>query len=266
MAIQTRDQLIEAMAAGRTVQYFKTTGTSVASFFYARFRDAGMPGAAAIATAGSGNTCSRTTVGACPIPPPNATSYITSWEAVGTTIKSIVMCDRLVETSGLSGIVITAQTVNSVALPARATGATDVELWLEIYTLAGTTASASVTASYTNQSGTAGRTATLIGGIPASGTPINRTYPFALQAGDTGVQSVQTVTIGTSTGVAGNIGIVLRRSLLTGFIPLANGGFSYGYAETDLQILPDDACVEFVTLATGTSTGVQLGNFGVAQG
>lgn len=266
MAITTRDGLIAAIAAGRTVQFQKATMTAAAGFFSAQFRNPGMPASAAAPPGTTGSALSRTTQGAMPIPAPSTVSYISSFEACATTGQTLILADRLVEFGGLSGTVITAQAVSALALPARATTATDVELWLEVFTAAGTTASPSVTASYTNQSGVAARTATLIGGIPDSGTPVSRTYQFALQAGDTGVQSVQSLTLGTSTAVAGNLGLVLRRTLLTGAIPQANYGFTQGWAETDLQTCPDDACLELLTLATTGSTGAVLGNFGIAQG
>lgn len=267
MAITTQDGLVSALAAGRTVQFFKSTLTGVNGGFFTLFRTAGMPGAATAPATAAGQTLSRTSVGAMPIPAPSGTSYISSYELVATQAACFILADRLVETGALSGIVTTAQTVNSVALPTRATSATDVELWLEIHTAIGATASASVTASYTNQSGTAGRTATLIGGIPATGNQANRSYQLSLQAGDTGVQSVQSVTLGTSTGTAGAFGIVLRRTMIMGSIVTANFGFNQGYAETDLQILGDDACVELMCLMSGAGTsGTIVANFGVAQG
>jgi hypothetical protein len=266
LAITTQNGLVAAIAAGRTVQFYKASITAVGGFWYTTFRGPGMPGAAAAPGTAAGQTLSRTSTGAMPIPAPSNTSYISSFEGTCNIGGSFMLADRLVETGALSGITTTAQTVNSVALPARATGATDVELWLEWYTVGGNTASATVTASYTNQAGTSGRTATLIGGFPATGTPVNRSYQMALQAGDTGVQSVQTVTSTTSTGTAGAFGVVLRRSLVFGIVPSANMGFVMGYAETDLQILADDACVEVLCLASTTSTGGFQGNFGVAQG
>jgi len=265
MAITTQNGLIAAMATGKTVNFYKGLSTAAAGFVTSLFRIAGLPAAAPAVAASPGTALSRTSTGAMFIPPASLTSYITNYEGVSGSTGTMVLADRLVEVGGLSGIVTTAQTVNSVALPARASAADDVELWLEVFTLAGTTTS-SVTASYTNNLGVAGRTATLVGGIPATGTPVGRSYQMALQAGDTGVQSVQTVTIGASTGVAGNLGIVLRRTMLFGPIVANNIGFFMGYAETDLQRLADEACVELLYIATTTATGTIQGNFGVAQG
>lgn len=268
MAIVNRDQLISAIAAGRTVQFQKGSFNAIgAGQFITHFRAAGMPGSAGAAPATTGVALSRTSTGAMPIPAPSATSYISSFECVAGQAQTLILADRLVEFGGLSSIVITAQTVSALALPARATTATDVELWLEIYASGGATASASVTASYTNQASTAGRTATLVGGVPASGWGAGRTYQLALQAGDTGVKTVESLTIGTSSGTAGNVGLVLRRTLVFGPVPAANiAPAPQGWAETDLQICPDDACVELISLASTTSTGNIMGNFGICQG
>lgn len=265
MAITTQDGLIAAMAAGRSIGFQKSRGATPVGFWASLFRNAGMPGAAAIPGTAAGQALSRTSTGAIPLPAPSLVTYMTSFEAACNTSLTLAIADRLVETGALSGIVTTAQTVNSVALPARATGATNVELWLEFYTATGATASAVLTAQYTNQAGVAGRTATLVGGLLANGGAADRTYQMTLQAGDTGVQSVQSVTLGTSTGTAGAFGVVLRRTLQTGIVSGANLGFNQGYAETDLQIIPDDACLELFYLSTGSAPTI-LGALGIAQG
>lgn len=266
MTITTRDGLIAALAAGNTASFMKVSSTTVAGFIYTLFRTPGMPSAGAAAATGAGNTCSRTTSGALLLQGPALTTYLTAFQASCTTSGVLMLTDRLVETSGLSLVTTTAQTINSVALPARATDAIGVELWLDIITVGGNTASATVMCSYTNQDGVAGRTAVLTGGIPASGTPVMRQYQLTLQAGDTGVQSVQTFTSTTSTTVAGSAGIVLRRRLAIGSIPGANLGFVQGYAETALEKIPDSACLELLWLATGTASGVLQGAIDVAQG
>jgi hypothetical protein len=244
----------------------KSSITTVAGFSYTLWRTAGQPGAAATASTGAGNTCTSSTVGAMLIPAASNTTYLETFSASCTTGGVLRLADRLVETSGLSLVTTGAQTINSVALPTRATGALDVELWLDIITVGGTTASATVTCSYTNQAGASGHTATLIGGIPATGTTALRQYQFSLQAGDTGVQSVQSFSSGTSTGTAGNAGIVLRNRIASGSIAGANTGFTQGYAETGLEIIPDAACLELLWLASGTASGVIQGAMDIIQG
>lgn len=267
MAITTRDGLVAAIAAGRTVQFQKPSFSTTTGGIYTHFRNAGLPTTGGSAPASTGVALSRTSPGAMPIPGPSATSYISSFEAVAGAAQCMLLADRLVEFGGLVANSTSTQNVSALALPSRATGALDVELWLEVYTVGGSTASPTVTASYTNQSSTSGRTATLAGGTPTNGlTTAHRSYQFSLESGDTGVESVQSLTFGTSSGTAGNVGLVLRRTLRVGSIALANTGFVQGWAETDLQICPDDACLELMSLAGTTLTGLVMGNFGIAQG
>lgn len=266
MTLTTRNGLIAAMAAGVNTRFNKTNYASVnVGGFWTHFRNSGMPTGPASFPASTGVQCDRTSPGALPIPAPSGVSYITSFEATSSQPQTLLLADRLVEFGGLVANVTTPQTVSALALPARATGALDVELWIEMYVAGGGSTSLSVTASYTNQSGTAGRTATVIGGIQGNSWQIARGYQFALQAGDTGVQSVQSVTLGTSSGTAGNLGLVLRRTLLGAPILLGGTGVTMGWAETGLRICPDDACLELISLIGGSGSGSILGTLGISQ-
>lgn len=266
MAITTEAGLVTAIGNGKKIRFYKTMAAASAGIVYATVRQSGAPVAVPTNPTTTGTALSRTSPGALPILAPSGTSYVAEWEGATAFQASLMLADRLVEFGGLSGIVTSAQTVSALALPSRATGATDVELWMEIYVNAGTTAIASVTASYTNQSGTSGRTATLTGGIATNGlAQLHRSYQMDLQAGDTGVQSVQSLTLGTSSGTAGNIGLVLRRTLLTGPVKSAGGKFFQPWDATDLQQVGDDAYLEVMVLGSG-SAGSIFGSVLLAQG
>jgi len=267
MAITTYSGLVAALAAGEKIGILKSTVISqTAGRYCSLFRAAGRPGAASNATSGAGNTCDRTTAGAIPWSNPTGgnTAYLGAWQILSTLSSGLELADRLVETSGLDGTVTGAQTVNSVALPSRATGGDGVELWLECYTALGSTAQTTVTASYTDQAGNTGHTATLIGGVPATLTA-GQMVPFALVAGDTGVRSVQSVTLGGSTGTAGNFGITLLKRF--GAIQtLANSTQSQGWGDTGLPVIQSDACMFPIWLNSSTSTGVISGQLLIAKG
>jgi hypothetical protein len=188
MAITTRDQLIAAMAAGTNGQFFKVSSTTVAGRAWALFRNNGYPVASGTPST-SGSALDRTTTGALNIPAPSNVTYLLNSSYVNVGQNQIIVCDRLVETGGLSSTTTTAQTVNSTTLPSRASSGVGVQIWAEVYSNLGATPSATVTASYTNTSSVSGRTATLVGGFPASLTA-NTTLQLTLQAGDTGVLSV----------------------------------------------------------------------------
>lgn len=269
MAITTRDQLVAALASGTRTGWWKASFTSVAGQWMASFRAAnGFPNASSLATpTTTGRALDRTSSGAMPIPAAASgkSIYLAKMSLNGTVTGTVQFADRLVEWGGLSGTVTTAQSLSAVSLPARAGTGIGVEIWLDWYTATGSTASASVTASYTNSDGTSGRTATLVGGTPAS-VPANRCYRLALQGDDVGVQSVQSVTLGTSTGTAGNFGVTLRESIDAFAATPANTGGTWGYAETGLPVIPDAACIEMLMNSTSTSTGNIFGSAVFIQG
>ena len=269
MAITTRDQLAAALAGSYDRPFFKGSATAVSGFIYALFRaSGGDPAASTLANpTTTGRALDRTSSGAIPLCATGSgnTLYLAGLQVAGPTIGNVGIYDRAVEWGGLSGTVTTAQSLSAVTLPTRCGDGTGYGIWLEIYTALGSTASATVTASYTNQAGTSGRTATLIGGIPAS-IPANRVMQFALQDGDTGVRSVQSVTSTTSTGTAGNFGVTIRKLIDTVPNATANVGYVKGYAETALAIIPSDACLEILVQASTTSTGTLFGKLSIAQG
>ena len=121
--------------------------------------------------------------------------------------------DRLSHQGGLDGTLTTAQTTNlPTAALTRYTDGVGVMIGLTIYTAIGGTAT-TVTVSYTNQAGVSGRTTAVqaIGGSGNSST--GRMIFLPLQAGDTGVRSVESVTLIATTGTAGNFGVALFKIL-----------------------------------------------------
>jgi hypothetical protein len=128
--------------------------------------------------------------------------------------QAIILADMLNVSGGLSGIVTTAQTTNlPTAALTRFTSGVGVMAGLCIWSSLGTTAT-TVTISYTNQAGTPGQisTATLIGATTIAGTA-GRMIPIPLATGDTGVRSVESVTLAGTTGTAGNFGVCLFKPL-----------------------------------------------------
>jgi len=175
-------------------------------------------------------------------------------------IGGIIIADRLSHQGGLSGTVTGAQTTNlpTAALTRYANGH-GVMAALEIYTALGTTAT-TVTVSYTNQAGTAGRVspATAIGG-----TGFNEAHRFILiplAAGDTGVRSVESVTLAATTGTAGNFGVTLLRPLMVLASPTRQPFWFdaiLSLAGNMPQVL-NDACLFFVTIASAAASGILL--------
>ena len=128
--------------------------------------------------------------------------------------QAVILVDMLNVSGGLSGTVTTAQTTNlPTAALTRFTSGEGVMIGLCIWSNIGGTAT-TVTVSYTNQAGTPGQisTATQIGGNNIANLN-GRIILIPLAAGDTGVRSVESVTLAGTTGAAGNIGVCLFKSL-----------------------------------------------------
>lgn len=174
----------------------------------------------------------------------------------------LVLCDRLSHQGGLAGNSAAAQTTNlPTAALTRYTTGEGVLACLEIYSLIGTTAT-TVTASYTNQAGTAGRTsvATVWGGTAFR--EANRVVFLPLQAGDTGVRAVASVTQAATTGTAGNYGVTLIKPIIA--VPVVGGALQDHDAllglTSQMQQVFTDACLFWLHMSVTTVTGVQVAN------
>lgn len=158
----------------------------------------------------------------------------------------LIVSDRLSHQGGLSGTTTGAQTTNlpTAALTRYASGA-GVCIGIHIYSAIGSTAT-TLTASYTNQAGTAGRTTQA---IPFGGSNRNTAglfFPLPLQDGDTGARSVESVTIAASTATAGAFGVVLYKPLcmIPGGVTMDLAGFEdeMWRGGRMVEVLPD-ACL-----------------------
>jgi hypothetical protein len=160
----------------------------------------------------------------------------------------MLLLDLLNVSGGLSGIVTSAQTTNlPTAALTRYTSGEGVMAGIVIYTLVGTTAT-TVSINYTNQAGTPGRISpvTSFGGTNFREAAI--LIPIPLQAGDTGVQSIESVTVTATTGTAGNFGVCMFKPLAmislesaTGAMPL--DAVSTGCIIGSLCEIDPDACL-----------------------
>lgn len=214
--------------AGRSIPFMKTsTASDVVGCWYCTSKDAGYPGAWSPGTPGiNGRVTDGTTTAdfGC-IPIPNAATganYLTALEMASSVNHTNDFFDVLWVNSGLVVTTTTAQAITTPTLPARdvngttsGEGCTIALLVTTASTLAA--AGANLTVSYTNSKGVAGRTATLsaIAGSQMPATPVIGTIVwFALAAGDTGVQSIQSITLGTSM-LTGAISLMICRDIST---------------------------------------------------
>lgn len=245
---------------GFTLDCFKVgTAPEATGQWYCYGKDSGAPGAwspgtpglagrVTDGTAAPDNGCMRV---------PNAVggaNYVTEWGGASSQPGMTYLFDILWVNSGAVVTTLTAQTIGSPTLPARdLNGTTNGEgcrVGLLI-TTATTNAAAitNITLSYTNSDGVAGRTATMAN-FPATGV-IGTTVWFQLQAGDTGVRSVQSITLGTSL-VAGAISVFIARAVAN-FGVIVAGAQSPDQPTAGGSRLYDGACLIPIGLMANTT-------------
>lgn len=250
---------------GFPVAFMKTgTAPEAISNWYCTSKDAGFPGAWSPGTPGvNGRVTDGTTSadnGCIPIKNPSiGANYLTEITMGASVNHSHLFFDVLWVNSGIVVTTTTAQAIAMPSLPARdVNGLTDGEGCMIglLFTAAATNAAAiaSTTISYTNSEGVAGRVATLsaIAGSQIPATPVIGTLIwFNLQAGDKGVRSIQSITLGTSL-VTGSVSLFIARDL-------ANIGTSLPNVQTTRKLsdpgvrLYNGTCMLHCVLASATT-------------
>ena len=138
---------------------------------------------------------------------------------------------------------------------------------MEVYTSIGTSG-ATATASYTNSSGSSGRTTeTFSWGVSGFSTA-GRFVVLPLQVGDVGVKSVESFTASGSSGTAGNFGVTL-------FYPLLCIPVTAPQSADNMEALLDfgmwappvvnGACLFLIGTAAATATGVVTGQINISE-
>jgi hypothetical protein len=144
----------------------------------------------------------------------------------------------------------------------RVPGGTDfsnTEIWVECVTAFTGTMSVAVT--YTNQ---AGVTAHTTGTFASGATPtVGRMIRLPLQAGDTGVQKIESV-VG-SVATAGTFNVLVLRRLAKGRIYAAGGLESLDFPQLGMPQVFDSSALVMVVAADSTSSGIPEMTFTIAS-
>ena len=201
------------------------------------------------------------------------TKHLVNISALGTTATSVpgvlMLVDICLYYPTISLNSATAQTLTTTNPLTRYTDGVGLRPFLVTTMASGATAH-NVALSYTNQAGTAGKAlgatvactaSSILGHLTHSGTAANNFGPFLpLASGDTGIRSVQSVTISAASG-SGVGALVLAKPLAT--IPITTLGVM---GERDLMnqlpSLPkivDGACLSwlyFAGAATAAASGI----------
>ena len=221
---------------------------------------AGSPGAGAFDTTLNGVTLASPQAGQIPhTNPGSGNAYLSRFSGTATQGGVLMLLDRLWHNGGYTITSAVAQNSTTPAWPARdvagSANGDGVLLALEVSAACGA-AAPTITIAYTNQAGTAGRTATNI--LATVNSPaIGATYFIGLQAGDTGVRSVQSLTLSVS-WVSGTINMVAYRVLAAlelpqALIPNAIDAITAGFPRIYNDTVPWMVFIPNTTTATNVS-------------
>ena len=262
MAITTADGVVAGMQFPRSFAK-ALSGTLVAGRPYSYWATAGLPGAGSYDSTLAGVALSSTSSQVAgqlhyTDPTGGTFSYVARLSATCTQAAVLILADRLWHNGGITITQNTAQTVNSATLPARdnagSTNGDGVLAALEVS--AGTGAGTpTLTLSYTNQAGTASRTATNVISTVAS-SAAGSVYLFGLQAGDTGIRSIQTYTQ-SATWTSGTVNLVLYRPLIYLELPGALVPNAVDFI-TSGGVRMFDGSVPYLMIVPNTTTSSQI--------
>lgn len=277
MVIANTDQLVNSMAnnSSRIILDKSSIANAAAGQFHSFWRATGQPGQGAIPTGEA--VCDNTLVGALQFTQqtPPSTSYLGIFESISSIAGvTIEIHDRLMHRGGLSGTVITAQTATvdisanlaTSNLDARKGDAnySDVQWWLEWYADTGAT-SPNITVNVTYDTGSSGNLTTFAPGTSRRASfmyPLNSLIP----SGGSFIRAVNTVTLSSTTGGAGNFGITATRFRGAMLLPAANSRFTATWADLGLPEIANSSCLFAIQIANSTSTGTLRGTGKIIHG
>lgn len=263
MAITTLDGYIASKK--QLVMQKKTTSmTAVAQMYTSPFAIAGIPGAGTLAGTNTANGLVPTHLTAgCPLIAPftGPKGYISRINCYGSVSGQIILADLLFKAGAYSynsNVTLSSQPSYASRIPDGGYGGT--EIWIEAVTAF--TGNLSIAVTYTNGAGVTGRTT---GTIATGIAPIiGRCIRLPLQAGDTGVQKIESVVATVAT--VGTFNVLVVRPLQTVRIPFA--GYSEArdlYGTGMMEIFADSALVTFVR-PDSTATGLPEWEIEIADG
>lgn len=220
MAITTMAQVISGMRNPEEIVKVGTIPEAI-GVLHSSFYFAGRPDAAAVPSPGINGAHLTTYAGQIPFQnPASGNTYLARFvvsypHTAGQPYATHILADRLWHNSGLVVTTTTAQNITFGTLEARdGNGATlgdNIMAGIEVSTVTGNAgAITNTTISYTNQAGTTGKVGTMAS-FPIT-AEVGTFVPFELAAGDLGIRSIASITLGTSY-VSGAIHLVCYRTL-----------------------------------------------------
>lgn len=265
MTITTIDGFV---ASAKQDVTFVRTGlrTTIANAWFSLFDLAGNPGAGTLAGSNTAN-------GVVPTDATAGTPLINAFGggAIGqlaqvdfasTVACRLKMFDMLFK-AGAYAFNANTTLATQPSYSSRVPGGTDytnTSIWLEAVTAF--TGNPTITVTYTNQAGTTGRST---GAIALGLAPtVGRMMQLPLQAGDSGVQKIESVVMTVAT--VGTFNVLVLRPLWSGRVPAANGGDVHDLLKTGTPQVFADSALVVACSPDSTSSGVPEMEFIIANG
>jgi hypothetical protein len=263
--------------ASRIVIDKASLANAVAGQIFSLWRATGQPGQAAIPTTAAVPTSATLGAIAFTNQTAPATSYL-AWLTLtaGNAAIGVEVHDRIAHLGGLVLNVTTSQTVTGLDLsagglnPAAArlgeSNYSDGQWFLEVYTDGGATAS-NATINVTYNDGSSGNlNVVAVGGTLRAGRMIPLTPLIPTGAQGKFIRQINSVILSASTGTAGNFGFTYTRQRTAVPVLVANKPETYDWAALGFPEVPNDACLQLVTVCSTTSTSAIRGQGKITHG
>lgn len=265
MAITSLDQLVTAVTNASDVMYHKSNiASQLAGGWSSYWRGTGSFAQGVQPT--SFDICNNLTVGSIPYVGANEAGgeqlYLYALN-FGTSVAGgcMYLVDRLAHMGGLSGTSATAQSANVAVsgtinnLPTRIghSGYGEVLWFAEWYTATGSTA---VTLMGSGDLADGTTSAFQSVSLPAS-VAASRMYQLLPPTNaNQGFRKITNVALSATTGTAGNFGITAYR-VIAALPPsiVANYSVTFDWQQLGLPVIPSGACLNYIAILSGTSTG-----------
>ena len=277
MAISSLDQWIAG--AKQRLQLTKTaTRTSVALIPFSVFDLAGQPGAGTLAGASTsaGVVPIDTTSGFPLVDFSTGVGYLSKVEYTSSVISRLYLYDMLFKAGAYSYVAGTTGLNTQPAISSRCPdypGSGSVfgngnQIWIEVSTAFATGTAWQVQVTYTNSAGTTGRTSIISAAQAAAALTAGKMFQIALQAGDSGVQRIESVIVtnGGTAMTAGNFNVLILRPLWSNRVTVANGGGIDTMLQTGAPVVYTDSAFMLVVQPDSTSTGLPNVMFDIVSG
>ena len=270
MTISTADAWF---AAPKQKVYMAKTGavTTTVSTPFSLWAAAGNPGAGTLAVGNTTNgivftdaTAGAPTINAFGL---GAQGYLAAARFRSSVAGSMILYDRLFGVGAVSMTALATTTLTSQpSYTGRLPGGTDygnLDIILEFTTTVSATAT-TVSVNYTNEAGTTGRTTGATASLSGFTTP--RCLVMPLQAGDKGVQKIESVTVGGTVATAGAFNVIVARRLGVFDVRVANSLDAQGWDLTGAPEVFADSCLWMVAQADSTSSGLPTLDLDIVNG